>query len=135
MTPNEARKEIYMRFVDQFTTLDRTRITFDNEKFNEPDDGEWVRIAVRHEVRIQDTLGKETNRRFRSSGSVFAQVFTEAGSRMAVADSISNEISDVFDAVNFNGLTFTAASYRESGTEGKWNMVLVEAPFSYEQIK
>ena len=124
------------------------RITFDNEKFNEPTDGRWVRLAVRHTDRLQDTLGGEGDRRFRSSGSVFVQVFTEVGDRMLVADCIAQAIVDVFDAVTFNvepnefrevdptpSLTFEAATSRESGAEGKWNMVIVEAPFSYDEIR
>ena len=36
-------------------------------------------------------------------------------------------------AVRDDGLTFEAAVTRESGAEGKWNMVIVEAPFAYDE--
>ena len=153
MIPNEARKAIYMRFLDNIedvdlhcgdptaegyvsTILDRKkRITFDNEKFVEPTDGRWVRLAVRHTGRSQETLGGKGDRRFRSFGLVFAQVFTEAGQHMLVADCIAQAIVDVFDAVTFDGLAFEAATSREGGAEGKWNMVIVEAPFAYDDVK
>ena len=44
--------------------------------------GEWVRLAVRHTGRSQETIGGKGNRRFRSFGLVFVQVFTEVGERM-----------------------------------------------------
>ena len=111
--PNEARKAIYLRFLARIknvdiscipnviTVLDRDRITFDNEKFDEPTNGEWVRLVVRHTGRSQETLGAIGNRRFRSFGLVFVQVFTEVGARMAVADCIAEAIVDVFDDETF----------------------------------
>ena len=122
------------------------RITFDNEKFDEPPDGEWVRLAVRHTGRSQETLGAKGNRKFRSFGSVFVQVFTEAGERMLVADCIAQKIVEVFDDLTCivpgvvpgsepSALVFEAASSSEGGPEGKWNMVIVEAPFSYDDVK
>ena len=135
MIPNDARKAIYARFLDNFSLLDRDRINFDNEKFAEPMSGEWVRLVVRHQVRIQITLGKNGNRKFRYTGVVFAQIFTEADTKTLTSDTIAKSISDIFDAVSFEGLDFQASASRESGPGGKWNMVIVEAPFTYEERK
>ena len=134
-TPNDACREICKRFLADFTELGRDRIAFDNAEFDEPADGEWVRLVVRHHSRLQDTLGRPDNRRFRSSGSVLAQVFTEAGSRMREADRIAKAIEDIFDSASFSGLDFQASVSRESGPDGKWNMVIVEIPFEYDEIK
>ena len=145
MTPNEARNDIYTRFLARFRDdpsddssdpiLDRDRINFENEEFKEPMSGEWVRLVVRHQARAQITLGKNGDRKFEYSGFVFAQVFTGATQRMTMADSIARLISDIFDAVSFEGLNFQAAASRESGPSGKWNMVIVEAPFTYQERK
>ena len=63
-----------------------------------------MQLAVRHTGRTQETLGAKGNRRFRSFGSVFVQVFTEVGERTLVADCIAQAIVEVFDAVTFGGL-------------------------------
>ena len=117
------------------TILDRDHITSDNEKVDEPVVGAWVRLAVRHTGREQGSMGAKGNRRFRSFGSVFVQVFTEAGKRTLVADCIAQAIVDVFDAESFDGLAFEAATSSEGSPEGKWNMVIVEAPFTYDEVK
>ena len=133
--PNEARRDIYKRFLDNFTELSRDRIALENEKFKEPAGGKWVRFVVRHSGRLQNTLGRPSNRRFRSFGSLLAQVFTEAGSRMMEADRIAKAIVDIFDNESFSNLDFQAAVSREGGPDGKWNMIVVEIPFEYDEIK
>ena len=145
MIPNEARNDIYTEFLARFREdpedpasdpiLARDRINFDNEKFDQPMAGEWVRLVVRHQGREQITLGQELKRKFQSAGVVFAQVFTDAGSSMSEADRLARLISDIFDAVSVKGLNFQAASSRESGPSGKWNMVIVEVPFTYQETK
>ena len=139
-TPNKARNAIYTRFLARFRDessqpiLGRDKIVFENEKPT-PLVGDFVRLQVLHEGREQITLGKKGNRKFRSSGTVFAQIFTGAGESMSRADSMAKSISDIFDAVSFEGLDFQAATSRESGPAGKSNMSIVEAPFSYEERK
>ena len=145
--PNEARKAIYLRLLDEIegqdllcggagaTILDRAHITSDNEKVDEPVVGAWVRLAVRHTGREQESMGAVGNRRFRSYGSVIVQVFTEAGERTLEADCIAQKIVEVFDVKSFDGLTFEAAISSEGAPEGKWNMVIVEAPFAYDEVK
>ena len=138
--PNEARKAITMRFLDRFKGVERERIALDNEDFKAPENGDWVRFVVRHNGRAQDTLGCPANRRFRSAGIVFVQVFTEAASSTTMggtekADELCKEIADIFDAVSFDGLDFQAAVCRESGPDGRWYIHIVEAPFEYDEIK
>ena len=146
-TPNEVRAEIYTQLATLSSIiLKPERISFDNRKFNEPTEGEWMRLAVRHTGRSQETIAEVGERRFSSFGFVFVQVFTEVGGDMKEADRIAKAIADIFDAKTFDvpdplaqsgttPLTFEAAVTRESGAEGKWNMVIVEAPFSYDDVK
>ena len=101
-----------------------------------------MRLAVRHTGRSQETIGEVGERRFRSFGFVFVQVFTEVGEGMKDADCHSpgycrhlrcrRSMSPLATATP---LTFEAAVTRESGADGKWNMVIVEAPFSYDEVK
>ena len=146
-TPNEVRVEIYTRLATLSSSiLKPERISFDNRKFQEPTEGEWMSLAVRHTERSQETIAKVGERRFRSLGFVFVQVFTEVGSDMKEAYRIAKAIADFFDTKTFHvpdplapsvttPLTFEAAVTRESGAGEKWNMVTVEAPFSYDEVK
>ena len=67
---------------DEVTFLDSTRITSDNEKFDEPTDGRWVRLAVRIPgARRTHSAGRAI------AGSVLTapcscKCFTEVGERM-----------------------------------------------------
>lgn len=134
-TLNEAKEAVYARFAANFTGMTADRIAFDNEEFNEPGTGDWVRLSVRSTGRLQDTLGKSGNRRFRSTASVFVQVYTEANTGVKQSDTLAKEAADIFEGVSFGGLDFTAAVIRETGPDGKWYQTLVEAEFDYDEIK
>ena len=134
-TLSEAKEAVYQRFVDNYTGVTLDRITFDNEDFNEPDTGDWVRLVVRSTSRIQDTLGKAGNRRFRSTASVFVQVYTATNTGVKQSDTLAVEAADIFEGVSFSGLDFQSAVIRETGPDGKWYQSVVEAEFSYDEIK
>ena len=96
-----ARKAIEARFIAEFTDL---KVFTDNKKEFPDDTGlGWVRLSVQHTGRIQKTLGQEGGRRFRSSGSVFIQLFTPIGKGMTEPDGpddLTSKAAEVFDAVN-----------------------------------
>ena len=138
-TPNEARTAIYMKMQTAVAAsssigFDSTRISYDNRDFSQPSGGKWVRLAVRHTGRSQETMGGVGKRRFRSFGFVLVEVFTEVDSNMKEADRTAKAVAAIFDAVTFDGLAFEAASSREGEVDGKWNTVTVEAPFFYDEI-
>lgn len=134
-TPNEAREAIYLRFTTDFTSIPNSRIVFENE--DEPEDvgDSWVRLSMRGISRSQDTLGRVANRRFRSSASVFVQVYTDTNTGIQLSDTLAKEAADIFEGVSFSGLDFRAVTIQETGVDGKWNQMLVEAPFDYDEIK
>ena len=134
-TDNEATEAIYQRFLDNFTGVVAGNIDFDNEKFEPAGSGAWVRLTVRGRSRVQDTLGKTGNRRFRSAKSVFVQVYTDIDTGVQQADILGAEARDVFEGVSFSGLDFGNAFKEEKGPDGKWYEVLVEAEFEYDEIK
>ena len=134
-TLNEAKEAIYLRFTTNFTGVASNLIAFDNEEFEEPDTGNWVRLVVRSSARLQDTLGQAGNRRFRATASVFVQVYTEANTGVQQSDTLAKEAADIFDAVSFSGLDFQSAVIRETGPDGKWYQSVVEAEFDYDEIK
>jgi len=135
MNLNEARTAIYCRMLDSYTGVDRSLITFDNENFDEPIDIPWVRLTVRHSVRVQSTLGHSANRRFRTRATVFIQVYTKANGGTLEGDGLSTEAADIFEGFSFSGLDFGATTIVETGVSGKWYQHLVECRFDYDEIK
>ncbi len=134
-TLNEAREACNLRFTTLFTGVTADRIALDNEEFNEPTDGNWVRLIVRSFVRVQDTLGKAGNRRFRSTASVLVQVYALANTGVKQLDTLAEEVKNVFEGVSFSGLDFLAGDIRETGVDGKWNQYVVEIEFDFDEIK
>lgn len=135
-TLNQAKEAVYQRFVDNFTGVSADRITFDNEEFEAPSTGNWVRLVVRSQVRTQDTLGKKTNRKFREAANVIIQIFTRVNTGVSASDALVKEARDIYEGESFSGLDFQSVSTREAGPqEGTWYLAIVEAPFDYEEIK
>ncbi len=134
-TLTQARDSVYERFLANYTGVVAARITFENEEFNEPNTGDWVRVSVRHTPRTQDTLGGPGNRKFLSHAIVFVQVYTATDTGVKQGDTLATEARDLYEAVSFDGLDFLAGDVREVGPDGRWFIHLVEVPFSYEEIK
>lgn len=132
----EAKDAVYKRFLANYpSTLPATQITFDNDEFDEPDTDPWVRLVVRSTAREQSTLGKASNRRFRSTASVFIQVYTQVNTGVKLNSQLAKAAADVFEGFSFSGLDFTSAVVRETGPSGKWYQSVVEAEFEYDEIK
>lgn len=135
-TSNEAKEAVYARFVANYTGVDvDTNLALDNEEFDEPEAAPWVRLTVRGLGRAQNTLGRSGNRRFRSRGLVFVQVYVPANTGVQQSDSLAKEAADLFEGVSFSGLDFRAADIQETGPDGKWFQTVVEAEFDYDEIK
>ncbi len=131
----QAKEAVYARFVANYTGVTVDRITFDNEEFNEPGTGNWVRLTVRSGPRLQDTLGKTGNRRYRSSARVLVQVYTPANTGVQQGDTLATEARDVFEGVSFSGLDFTNGQIRESGPDGRWYQHIADIEFDFDEIK
>lgn len=134
-TINDAKEAIYQRFLDNYTGVTADRITFDNEEFDTPTTGNWVRLAVRGTSRAQDTLGKITNRKFRSTAILFIQVFTRTNTGTKDADVLAKEAADIYEGFSFSGVDFQSALQRELGPDGPWYQVVVESEFDFDEIK
>ena len=117
-----------------------------------PEDRPWIRLAVRHLSRNQESLGKKGSRKFRVEALVMIQVFVPTEENTMEGDAIAWAVAELYDAENIiaydqyrekssqvaimNGnIAFQSASCSETGVEGKLWGLLVEIPFSYETIK
>ncbi len=127
-----ARESMYQAFEDGWGGL--TPHTFDNESFTPPLTS-WVRMSVRHDEREQETLGVVGNRKFESDGRVVVDIFTPVDEGAGAADDIVQKVRDTFEGKTIDNIRYYNVISRESGPDGKWNMVVVEVAFVYNEIK
>lgn len=130
---NEAREAIYSRFNTEWAA--RTEFTFDNERFDAPVNGSWVRLVVRNIVSNQETLGRMGNRKFNRQGSIICQVFVDSNTGLQNSDTLTEAIRTIFEGVSFNGVYANDCVIREIGPDGKWFQTNVETFFFYDDIK
>ena len=175
LTPNTVRAAIYNKLLvsvnagtlkyDVFKEgaindtetkcIGRDQVIFDNVKFDEsdpPPDEPWVRLAVRHLSRTQESLGKKGNRKFSVEALVMIQVFVPTEGNTMEGDAVAWAMAEVYDAENLDvqnhyrpadilsqevigSIAFRSASCAETEVEGKLWGLLVEIPFSYEVKK
>lgn len=132
----EAKERIYETFDTDFTTT--ANVTFDNEKYDPPDNTSWVRLAVRHTGRQQESLGPVAGRKFESFGSVFVQCFAPLDTGAKTADTLAQAAQAVFEGKTIGAaerLRFTSVSIVEVGPGEDWHQVNVEAFFTYTETK
>lgn len=129
----DARNAVYCRLLDNYTGVEASAITLDNEDFKEPLDAPWLRLTVRTSLRRQSTLGAITTRRFRTSATAYIQVFVPANSGTNAGDILAEEAAALFSGISFLGLDFNASTIRETGVDGKWYQYLVDARFNYDE--
>ena len=134
-TLTAAREAIYQAFVDGWGAT--SVFTFDNENFDPPDDASWVRLSVRHNASTQETLGRTGNRRFARLGSALVQIFTRDNIGARTADTLATTAREIFEGVSLAGTTirFLDVIVRETGPDGKWYQVVVEATFEYDETR
>lgn len=139
----QAKAAIYSAFMARWNEPDATPYTFDNEQFDPPEpDTEgfrqsWVRLTVRHTGRSQQTMGKAGNRKYTRVGAAFIQVFTATDIGTAEADRLAEMAANIFEGVKLlnTSVWFKDVITRETGVDGSWYGVIVEAEFEYEEIK
>lgn len=135
VTLNGAREAIYQRFVDNLPVALGGRYAFEGEKYDPPSDSLWARLTVAHEAGTQDTLGVTGARKFLRRGRVLVQVFGPVDAGLRTLDLAADEIRDIFEGVTFSGLYFVGVDVRESGQDGEWLQLVVDAFFDYHEVK
>jgi len=135
VTLNTAREAIYQRFVSNLPTGLGGRYSFESEKYDPPADLPWARLTVAHEDGTQSSFGATGSRKFLRRGRVLVQVFAPVDAGLRTLDGIADEIRDIFEGVTFSGLYFVGVDVRESGQDGEWFQLVVDAPFDYYEVK
>jgi hypothetical protein len=98
--------------------------------------GAWARIAVRHAVSQQITMGPIGSRRFQRSGNVFVQLFGPVNTGQALLASLADDVRSVMEGPQLGGdLVIDAGSTREGDEDGQWCMSVVVLPFRYVETR
>lgn len=133
ITYNDARAAVYTRFLNNFTGT--SNITFPNENYDKPDNDSWVRVSVITLSRKQNTLGRSTNRVFRTKCLIYIQVFTPIDIGLKTGDTLATEALNIFEATSFSGVDCGNGTITEEGLDGKWYNHLVSINMDYDEIK
>ena len=117
--------------------LVQDRIVFEDDVFDSSIGvAPWLRVVMRHQLRRQDSIG---SRRQEVRGNVVGQLFTEISAALSAPAELSDRFARLFTGrrlplqeVTVNeSIIFTTPVIREGGTDGRWLITLVEAPFIY----
>ncbi len=137
VTLNEAREAIYQRWVDNVPAGIGVNFTFASEKYTPPTDAPWARLTVLHEQGGAPTLGPPASqkRKFTRQGRVLVQVYDSVDQGTRALDLLADSVRDIFEGTQFSGLYFISADIRESGQDGEWMQLIVDAPFQYQETK
>lgn len=97
----------------------------------------WIRIAVRHATGGQASLsGDGGARRYRRTGFLFVQLFTEIGKGLSESDVLTKVLQDALDGkYTPNGVWFRRVRVNEIGPADGQYQVNVVADFEYDEIK
>ena len=133
VTLNAAREAIYLRWATQWAAT--TAYTFANEAYSPPTDTAWARLVVSHDAGEQDSLGAPGNRKFMRRGRVLIQLYDIVDNGLRSLDLLAATARTVFEGVQFSGLYFFSVDVRESGQDGEWYQLTVDAPFFYIETK
>lgn len=139
-TQGQARDEILAKFHETWDA-DETSATvpvlYWDRAQDLPDSGPWCRVTVRHFTGGQATLSNGAgNRRFRYTGTVFVQVYTEHADGMVLADDLADVARRAFEGeVTSPGrVIFRSVRLNEVGHDGQWFQTNVLADFEYDII-
>ena len=136
-TITEARTAFYTDFLANYTGVPSTRITFDNEKFDPPEDVSWVRYTVRHFGGGQSSLGGVGERKFSRTGAVFVQIFIPQDEGVYAGDLLAHEARTLLEGLDIAGTTIRTwdAEIRENGLVDGYFMYVVETQFEYFETR
>ncbi len=130
-----ARAALYQKYFDDVTAIPTSRLTFENEAFDPPDDLSWCRLAVRLFGGGQESLGDVGARKFNREGLVFVQVFLPQDNGVAEADTIAQEVRDIFEGTTISGVRLFDTEIREVGLTDGYHMTIAETAFEYTETR
>lgn len=135
VTLNEAREAVYARWAANVPAAIGANYGLDNEKLQPPKDAVWARLTMVQDPGEQDSLGADGCRKFLRRARVLVQIHDGVNNGMRTLDQLSSAVRNIFEGTRFAGLYFTNVDVRETGPDGEWYQVVVDAPFFFEETK
>lgn len=101
--------------------------------------GYWCRVRVQHRPGQQETLGPKRKRKWARNGVVFISVRGPTGTGVGDRSDLAQQARDVFEGCGFSphNIQFNEGDIGDDFEieGGREREVLVECPFSYEEIR
>lgn len=145
MILTDAREVIYEAFLTGWAAAQPSvPVATDNDAFTPPDDGSaWVRLAVRVNSTLQESMASDNQATIRTFGSIFVQVFTPRDAGVSASDALVTSVKALLQRQtlvhgsvigNANQLMTYATTAREVGNDGPWFQVNAVTPFMFDEI-
>lgn len=131
----DAVAAIYDKFVTAWGVT--TPIAADSQHFNPPSNDEFVRLAVRHTVSNQESLGGVGTRKYDRQGFVIVQIFTPLNVGVKTALTLADQAREIFEGTRITGIDmrFNDCQIQELGPLDGWYQVNVQTEFAYSEVK
>lgn len=142
-TLTQARDAIFDLVNDALAasgTTSSVALLWDNVKGAKPGEGTngnalpWIRLALRHNLGEQDTMGRLGARRYLAGGTFTAQIFTPFGDGHTQGYAIAEVVKAALRAASpHSTVWFFDIVVSEIGEDGPWFNINVDATFRYQE--
>lgn len=137
MNPAQALQILLARWVSLWGNTTPYRL--DNEAWKPqdlPDGSPWASLTFEPvTIGRQHTLGAPGNRQFERQMLLFVEIHTPANTGAALSMSLVSTVLGIFEGWRDGGLWTREVNVPRQGNDGKDYVVVVEALFSYYELK
>ena len=125
---------IRSRFKTQIADILSLPTQYDNQSYTKPANVLWCRLTILTGESFQASFGGAGGKRFRTPGTMVAQLFNPVGLGDKAALAAADSIVAAFRAVTDTGVVFRTPSVQRIGrTESEWQ-INVTCPFYVDDI-
>jgi hypothetical protein len=122
------------RFETQIATPESLTTQYDNQSLDNPDDKIWCRLTIKFGETELASFGSPSSNRFRTVGTMIAQLFSPIGKGSGELEELADTISNSFKCITQDGVTFIDPDIVNVGErEGMWQINVV-CPFYSDDI-
>lgn len=129
MTHESMANAIRTRFKTQIADAQSLPTQYDNQKYDNPDNVLWCRLTIKFGESLQVASGGASGNRYRTSGIMYAQLFSPLGKGDKDQLHLADIIKSAFRCVTDSGVKFKTPSIKPKGRFGKEWQVNIECPF------
>lgn len=125
---------IRSRFKTQIADARSLSTQYDNQDYTKPNNAMWCRLSILTGDSFQASFGGAGGKRFRTPGTMIAQIFCPIGLGDKAALQMADYIVTAFRAVTDTNVVFKTPSVQRIGrTESEWQ-INVSCPFYVDDI-